>query len=101
MLWRADRRTLTDRVGAVQARERGDHAVRTDRDPDIDHRRGRVDDRDARQHVALEDPVLRDRAHRGQLTAVVDPESLTLVVDLQRDHRALVLTQMIGSTSGR
>ena len=68
---RPDRRSAPDRRRAVEARERGDLAVGADLDRDVDHGRGRVDDRHAREHVALLDLALGDarsprRGRRGR-----------------------------------
>ena len=71
---RTDPGAPADLGGAVEARERRDHGVLADRHVHVDHGRGRVDDRDAGEHVALVDPALRHRPDRRQSHPVVDAE---------------------------
>ncbi len=90
---RADRAARADRGHPVQARERSDHRVLSDLHRGIDHGRGRVDNRDPRQHVAVVDAPLGDRPDVGQRRAVVDAEHLGRIVELVRDHGSFVQAQ--------
>ena len=63
--------------------------VLADLDGDVHPGRRRIDHGDAREHPRLHDPTVQLAAHRGQLSAVVDPLGLPHVVgDKRRDPAA-------------
>src|ERR1019366_697504 len=82
-------RAPTDRA------ERLDHRVRADLDLHVDDGPLGVEDADARLHVALVDPRLRELAHAGQIRAIVHAEHHTLVLeDMGLDARAVCAQQV-------
>src|SRR5438552_1015372 len=75
---------------AFEDRERLDHGVLTDGDGGVDERAVGVDDGDAAQHQALEQPAARDVCRPGEPDAVLDPHRLARVVELDDRHRLQV-----------
>ena len=90
---RADDAARPDARAPAQRGARLDHGVRLDLDVGVDPGRLGVGDRDAGEHVALEDSPAGLGADHGELGAGVDADVDAHVVDLVGEHAPALLAQ--------